>query len=194
MKLRLAGGVASASIAALTLASSAFAHAHVSPPVTVSGQTQAFTLSVPTEKANANTTKVELIPGKGFSLGTIAPAPGWKIEIQKTGSSDEAVVNRVIWSGGSVPEGQGAFFQFLGSGKSAGSYSFQVKQTYSDGSVVDWSGPESSDTPSPTIELKSSLGGGGTSALEIVALALAAVALVVALGALLTGRGGRPLA
>ena len=50
------------------------------------------------------------------------------------------------------------------------SYTFGVQQTYSDGSVVDWSGPESSDTPAPTIEAKSSLGGGGSSTLSIVAL------------------------
>jgi hypothetical protein len=100
----------------------------------------------------------------------------------------------VTWSGGSVPVGQGAFFQFLGSAKDAGSYSFQVKQTYSDGSVVDWNGPESSDTPSPTVELRSSLGGGGSSVLEIVALVVAGVGIVLALAALLTGRGGRPLA
>ena len=42
---------------------------------------------------------------------------------------------------------------------SAKTYTFGVRQTYSDGSVVDWSGPESSDTPAPTIEASSSLGG-----------------------------------
>jgi uncharacterized protein YcnI len=180
--------------AALTATSAAFAHAHVSPPVGLAGATQAFTLSVPTEKATATTTKIELTPGTGFSIGSIAPAPGWKIDIAKTGKSDEAVVNKVTWSGGSIPLGQAAFLQFLGSSKNAGTFTFTVKQTYSDGSVVDWSGPESSDLPAPRLELKSSLGGGGISILEIVALALAAVALVVAVAGLVTGRGGRALA
>ena len=44
-----------------------------------------------------------------------------------------------------------------------GTYTFQVEQTYSDGTIVNWSGPESSDAPAPTISAKSSLGGGGTS-------------------------------
>jgi uncharacterized protein YcnI len=184
-----------AAVAALAVTATASAHAHVSPPVGLTGGSQAFTLSVPTEKANATTTTIELTPGNGFSVGSVAPAPGWKIEIQRTGESDEAVVNKVIWSGGAIPLGQAAFLQFLGSSKNPGTYSFAVKQTYSDGSVVDWSGPESSDTPAPTVELKSSLGGGGgSSILGIVALVVAAVALLVAVAGVLTGRGGRTVA
>jgi len=177
--------------AMLVVAATASAHSHISPPVAQPGETQAFTLSVPTEKANAMTTKIELTPAAGFSVTSIAPAPGWKILIAKTGTSDEATVNKVTWSGGSVPLGQAAFFQFLGSAKS-GTYAFSVRQTYSDGSVVTWSGPESSDTPSPTVKLQSL--GGGTSTLGIVGIVVGAVALVVAAVALLAGRGGRELA
>jgi hypothetical protein len=68
-----------------------------------------------------------------------------------------------------------------------------VQQTYSDGSVVSWSGPESSEAPAPTIKVASSLGGGGTSTLEIVALVLAGVAVVLAVVGLLA-RGSRQLA
>jgi hypothetical protein len=69
-----------------------------------------------------------------------------------------------------------------------------VRQTYSDGSVVDWTGPESSDTPAPTIEAKSSLGGGGSSLLAIIAIAVAGIAAVLGIAALLAGRGSRALA
>src|SRR5205814_6685719 len=96
-------------------------------------------------------------------------------------SGEEAVIERVTWTGGHVPTGEDAYFQFLAQADSSKTFTFKVRQTYSDGSVVDWSGPESSDTPAPTIDAKSSLGGGGTSTLAIVALALAAVALVVGL-------------
>ena len=80
-----------------------------------------------------------------------------------------------------------------------GTYTFHVQQTYSDGSIVNWSGPESSAAPAPTIEAASSLGGGGgTSTLTVVALivgvlGLAAGGLALAGGAG-RGRGGRPLA
>jgi hypothetical protein len=94
-----------------------------------------------------------------------------------------------------VPTGEDAFFQFLGRTDASKKYSFDVRQTYSDGSVVDWSGPESSDTPAPVVESKSSLGGGGgSSTLSIVALVLGVLALVVAGAALLTGGGRRTLA
>jgi hypothetical protein len=81
-------------------------------------------------------------------------------------------------------------FQFLAAADAAKTYSFKVRQTYSDGTVVDWSGPESSDTPTPTIQAKSSLGGGGSNTLAIVALAVGALALAVAVAGLV-GRSGR---
>jgi uncharacterized protein YcnI len=179
---------------ALVLATSAFAHARVSPPVSLAKQLQLFSLAVPTEKENVTTTKVVLTVPKGFGIDSFVPAPGWTRQLQQTGSGDSAVIQRVTWTGGHTPTGEDSLFQFLAQPASAASYTFQVLQTYSDGSIVDWSGPESSEAPAPTIEAKSSLGGSGTSTLTIVALGLAAVALLVALGALLARSGNRPLA
>jgi hypothetical protein len=68
-----------------------------------------------------------------------------------------------------------------------------VRQVYSDGSVVDWTGPESSDTPAPTIGSRSSLGGGGSNTLAIIALVLAALAAILALAALVVRSGRRSL-
>jgi hypothetical protein len=59
---------------------------------------------------------------------------------------------------------------------------------------VDWTGPESSDTPAPTIEAKSSLGGSGTSTLAIVALAVGVVAIALSLLGMLARGGRRALA
>lgn len=198
MKLLRAGTrVAVLSIAAgggLALAGSAFAHAHVSPPVVVSKEGQVFTLAVPTEEENADTTKIELTPPSGFSIDSFAPVPGWQREVQSTGSGEETTIQKVTWSGGKVPHEEASMFQFLGSTDAAKTYTFKVRQTYSDGKVVDWSGPESSDTPAPTIEAKSSLGGGGSKTLGIVALALAVLALVVAAAGLVGRSGTRALA
>ena len=174
----------------LVFAGSAFAHAHVSPPVVVSKEGQVFTLAVPTEEENADTTKIELTPPSGFSIDSFAPAAGWTREVQSTGGGEETTIQKVTWSGGKVPHEEASMFQFLASTDAAKTYTFKVRQTYSDGKVVDWSGPESSDTPAPTIEAKSSLGGGGSNTLGIVALALAILALVVA-AAGLVGRSGR---
>jgi uncharacterized protein YcnI len=186
--------VALCALVALATAASASAHARVSPTVAPAKEGEVFTLAVPTEKENATTTTIEFTPPQGFAIDSFFPAPGWKRSVQQTGSGAEAVVQKVTWSGGSVPTGEDAAFSFLATADHAGAYTFAVRQTYSDGSVVDWTGPESSDTPAPTLKAVSSLGGGGTSVLAIVALALAAVALLVALAGLLVRGGGRSLA
>jgi uncharacterized protein YcnI len=178
----------------LALAGSAFAHAHVSPPVVVSKEGQVFTLAVPTEEENAATTKIELTLPSGFSIDSFAPVPGWKRDVQSTGSGEETTIQKVTWSGGNVPHEEASMFQFLGSAAESKTYSFKVRQTYSDGTVVDWSGPESSDTPAPTIETKSSLGGGGSNTLGIVALVVAVLAVVVAVVGLVGKSGRRTLA
>jgi len=180
--------------AALVYASVASAHAEVSPPTVLKGVTQVFTLAVPTEKENASTTKVELMPPAGFSIDSFIDSPGWKRSVQQTGSGEDAVITKVTWDGGEVPTGDAAGFSFLGLTDSAKTYTFGVRQTYSDGSVVDWSGPESSDTPAPTIESQDSLGGGGSSTVAWIALAVGVLAAVLAAVALVAGSGRRSLA
>jgi len=192
MKHRIALG-ALVALAALATAAAASAHAIVSPAVALDKKLQQFTLSVPTEKENLTTTEIELTVPAGFAIDSFEPPPaGWKMNVQATGSGEEAVVQKVTWTGGHVPTDLDAVFRFNASTSGAKTYTFDVRQTYSDGSVVEWSGPETSDTPAPTIEALSSIGGGGTSTLTIVAIVLAGVALVVAVLAL-ASRGGRSL-
>jgi uncharacterized protein YcnI len=185
---------AGAVLVALIVASAASAHAIVSPPVAVDKTLQQFTLSVPTEKSGATTTEIELTVPSGFAIDSFEPPPaGWKEQVQSRGSGESAVVEKVTWTGGHVPTDQDAVFRFNASTGGAKTYTFAVRQTYSDGSVVDWSGPESSDTPAPTVEGVSSIGGaGGSSILSIVALVVGALGLLVGIVAL-TSRGGRSL-
>jgi uncharacterized protein YcnI len=147
---------------------------------------------VPTEKEGATTTSIELTPPSGFNVDSFQPSPGWKRTVQSTGAGESAAVTKVTWSGGKVPTEEDAVFGFNASTSGAKTYVFKVRQTYSSGEVVDWTGPESSDTPSPTVEAKDSLGGGSgsSSALGIVALAVGGVALVLSVVALVAGGGG----
>ena len=191
MKKHLALG-ALAAFAALAYTESASAHARVSPPVALAKEGQVFTLAVPTEKEGATTTSIEFTPPAGFAIDSFIPTTGWKRAVQQTGSGDAAVITKVTWTGGAVPTGEDAAFSFLASTTGTGSYTFGLRQTYSDGTVVNWSGPESSDTPAPVVKAVSSFGGGGSSTLAVVAVAVAAVALLLGLGGLLA-RGGRPL-
>jgi uncharacterized protein YcnI len=174
-------------VVALALAGIASAHARVSPPVALAKQLQLFTLAVPTEKAGT-TTQVVLTPPAGFDIDSFVPSPGWKRSVKQTGSGEGAVIKQVTYSGGSTPTGEDSTFAFLAQPAASKTYTFGVQQTYSDGSVVDWAGAESSDAPAPTIEARSSLGGGGgSSTLAVIALIVGGIALVIGLVALLSG-------
>jgi len=192
MKRRLVMGVL-ATAAALVFTSAAWAHAEISPAVVLSQHLQEFGLLVPTEKENATTTSVELTVPSGFAIDSFVPSPGWKRTVQSKGSGEEAIVQKVTWTGGKTPTGEDSAFHSLASPSSSKTYDFTVRQTYSDGSIVDWSGPESSDTPSPSVEARSSLGG-SSSTLGIVAIAVAGVALLVAIVGVVAGSGRRALA
>ena len=188
---------------ALGVPAAALAHARVSPAVSVSGKLQLYSLAVPTEKDNATTTKIVLTVPNGFGIDSFVPPPtGWTQNVKSTGSGEDAVVQQVTWSGGKTPTGEDSMFQFLAQPAKSGTYTFHVQQTYSDGSIVNWSGPESSAAPAPTIEAASSLGGGGTSVLTVIALIVAVLALAAGGYAVVSGAnrsgggggGGRALA
>jgi uncharacterized protein YcnI len=189
--LRQALVAAAAAALALVLADASFAHAIMSPPVAKAKMAQQFTLSVPTEEEGATTTTIELTVPSGFSIDSFEAEPGWKRAEQATGSGEEKTFRQVTWSGGHVPTDEDAVFRFNGSMDSSKTYTFKVRQTYSNGKVVDWTGSESSDTPAPTIEAVSSFGG-SSSTLTIVALIVGGIGVLLAIVGLATR--GRPIA
>lgn len=179
----------------LLLPAVAFAHARVSPAVSLAGKLQLYSLAVPTEKAGLTTTKLIMTVPAGFGIDSfVSPASPWHVQLAQTGSGDNAVITRVTLTGGNTPTGEDTLFQFLAQPASAKTYTFAVQQTYSDGSIVNWAGPESSAAPAPTIQAASSLGGGGVSALTIVALILGALGLLAGIFALVGGSRERALA
>jgi uncharacterized protein YcnI len=193
---RLARGPAAAALGAavaLAFAAPAQGHAIVSPAVVQSATSYVYTLSVPTEREGYQTSAVTLTVPRGFAIDAFAPAPGWKRRAASTGSGENAVVTRVTWSGGHTPTGEAAVFQFNASASSEQTYAFEVRQTYNDASIVDWSGDESSDTPAPRVEAKATLGGGGSSTVSVVALLAGTLGVLLGLAALLAGRGERPV-
>ena len=188
--------VVTTAVAALAAAPAALGHASVSPAVAKAKTLQYFTLAVPTEKEGATTTKIEMTPPAGFGIDSFEPAPGWKRDVRSTGSGDAAVIQKVTWSGGHTPTEEDSVFHFNGDIAKAQTVRFTVQQTYSDGSVVTWNGPESSDTPAPTVEALSSFGGGGgggSSTLDVIAIVVGGLALVVAGVALASRSGARSL-
>jgi uncharacterized protein YcnI len=180
--------------AILVVPAIASAHARVSPAVSLANKLQLYSLAVPTEKDGLTTTKLVMTVPSGFGIDSfVPPAGGWHVQLAQTGSGDSAVITKVTLVGGRTPTGEDTLFQFLAQPSAAKTYTFQVEQTYSDGSIVNWTGPESSESPAPTIEAVDSLGGGGTSALTIVALVVGVLALLVGGFALVGGSRGRSL-
>jgi uncharacterized protein YcnI len=178
----------------LVVAGAALAHVRISPPVALAEATQVFTLVVPTESETADTTKVVLTVPEGFRFGAAVPSSGWSVDVEQTGSGEDAVVSKVTWNGGKIGPGEVGFLQFSGRSTGSETYAFPVEQTYSDGTIANWSGPESADEPAPTVEMRSSFGGGGSSLLAVIALAVGAVGVLLGGIALVSRGGGRPLA
>jgi uncharacterized protein YcnI len=177
---------------ALVGAAGAFAHARMNPAVSLANKLQLYSLAIPTEKANAVTTKIVLTLPKDFSIDSFVPSPGWTRAEKQSGTGNNAVITQVTWNGGHVPTEEDSLFQFLAQPAKAGTYTFQVQQTYSDGSIVNWADPETGQDPAPTIDVVNSVASSGTSLLAIIALAVGAVGVLLG-GIALASRSGRPL-
>ena len=114
VRARTLVGVAAA-LVGLAAASSAWAHAEISPPIAKSKTTQLFTLAVPTEKEGADDDEGRADPPERLRDRLVRARAGWKREVQSTGSGEDTVVQKVTWTGGNVPTGEDAVFRFLGS-------------------------------------------------------------------------------
>jgi uncharacterized protein YcnI len=192
---RLTLAIVVAGTAGMLMPAVASAHARVSPAVSLSGKLQLYSLAVPTEKAGLTTTNLVMTVPSGLGIDSfVPPSAPWHVQLAQTGSGDNAVVTKVTLTGGNTPTGEDTLFQFLAQPASAKTYTFQVQQTYSDGSIVNWAGSESSAYPAPTIQAVSSLGGGGVSLLTIIALVVGVLGLLAGGFALIGGSRERELA
>lgn len=222
---RALGVVALTVVAGGALAAEALGHARIFPSKVEAGIGHAYALVVPNETDDATITEIELTVPKGVLLGGFAAAPGWEREVETGeggggGHGGGGAVTKVTWTGGDTPAGEAAWFHFTGrpdeEGESVSEYEFGVRQTYSDGTVADWSGPQDSDEPAPVVQLTSAgdtatSSPGATGAIEpaaaveasddedddggstgTIALIVAGLALLLALGGLVRG-GGRSL-
>jgi uncharacterized protein YcnI len=181
-------------VAVLALAPSAFAHAELFPSSVASGDGQLLQLTVPNEKEDASTTEIQITIPDGFDLEQVAPVPGWTATVagQHKENGELAGGSSVTWKG-ELKGTDLAVLPFTGVPKNDGEYAFAVRQTYSDGSVVEWSGSEASDTPAARIAAAagaSSSGGSDDSGktIAIIALVVGALGLLVGGAGLVAGR------
>jgi uncharacterized protein YcnI len=192
--MRRASAYAGVLVAALALAPSAFAHAELFPNEIPSGDGYLLSLAVPNEKDNASTTQIQVTMPADFDLEHVAPVPGWTASVagQHLVNGEMGGGSSITWKG-KLDGTQLAVLPFSGVPKKAEEYAFTVRQTYSDGSVVVWSGPETSDTPAARITATaaaSSSGGGSDSSktIAIIALVVGGLGLLVGGAGLVAGR------
>jgi uncharacterized protein YcnI len=181
----------------LGMASVVWAHVRVLPEVVPADSFEVFTVRVPTER-EIPTTEVRVEVPEGFTVSRVEPVSGWDYELEE----EAGVVRAITWSGGEI--GATEFQQFDVQGQTPeepGDYPWSAYQTYEDGEVVEWTGPEDSEEPASVVrvvegdpnEAAAQETDSGTTpsvgGLSVIAayggLVLGALALVVALVALL---------
>jgi len=155
------------------------AHVTVKPEEVGIGKYQTFTVSVPNEK-ESQTTELRLIIPQGLEHVSPNSKPGWSIEIKRFGVSmkgeilntgekapDPETVTELIWTGGSIPQGQRD--EFLFSAKtpvSEGELIWKAYQTYADGEIVAWD--QDPKAPKPTDEVTDEHGSNPFSVTKVV--------------------------
>lgn len=142
----------------------ASAHVHVDPDTAAPGSYATLSFRVPTESATAGTVKVEVDLPTDTPFGSVSyqPVPGWSATVvtetlpkpvkTATATITEAPT-KVTWTadaGNQIAPGQ--FQQFTisaGPVPDTGSIMLPARQTYSDGTVVNWDEKTSSSGAEP---------------------------------------------
>ncbi|WP_342565751.1 DUF1775 domain-containing protein [Paenibacillus sp. FSL R7-0345] len=139
--------------AALSLfAAVASAHVTVSPAESTTGAWETYTLKVPSEKDVA-TTQIDLRMPEGAEFKQYETTPGWTVTVEG---------NKVSWiaSGDGILAGQFQRFYFTAKNPdTAGDIAWDAYQHYADGSLVQWSGEEGSESPHSITEIVQAAGG-----------------------------------
>lgn len=155
MSRRAAATLATAGLL-LAVPVAAQAHVKISPDTAAAGSYATLNFRVPTEKANASTTKVEVdLPTEHpFTYAAYQPVPGWSAKVTTSAlpvpvKTEDGTITKaptkIVWTaskGAAIKPGQ--FQQFpvsVGVVPDVPPVSFTAIQTYSDGSVVKWDEP-----------------------------------------------------
>ena len=172
IRFLITGSIALGAATALALAMplAAGAHVGITPNTAAAGSYADITFRVPTESATATTSKVEVdIPAATpFLSVSYLAVPGWDtalmtetlprlVTVDKTQITE--AVTKVIWTAQPGSEIQAneirQFTLSLGPIPDTGKIVLNALQTYSDGSVVEWTGDAKNAThPSPVLYVR----------------------------------------
>ena len=206
----------------------AAAHVTINPPEWEAEGFARFAVRVPNERDGADTTKVTMqFPDQVLSA-SFQPVEGWRRTV-KMASLDEPLeiegervtekIDTVTWSGGRIRPGEFQEFgiSFQVPDEPGTDLAFPAVQTYSNGEVVRWIGPEDADEPAPRVTVleappeegaaaeeepaatatpapAAAEDDGGSDTLSIVALVVGAAGLLAGGVALIRGGGRRRVA
>jgi uncharacterized protein YcnI len=166
--------VAATLAAALLLPAAADAHVTLQPSAVPADGFTRLDVRVPNERDDAATVKVDVQLPPGFAFVSYEPRPGWKVTVKREKLEDpieveggfevDEGVSQITWSGGRI--GPGEFVDFglslrMPKGEAGDKLTFKALQTYEDGDVVRWIGPEDADEPAPVVTLTAASTGGG---------------------------------
>jgi uncharacterized protein YcnI len=211
---------AAIAVAAFAVPAVAQAHVTLQPNEAAAGAFTRLNVRVPNEQDTASTTKVDLQLPDGFAFASYEPVPGWTVKVktaklaQPIKTDDGEVtegVKQITWtSKRGIPPGA---FQDFGlsvqvPGKAGDTLTFKALQTYSNGEVVRWIGPDGSDNPAPTVSVTATAGeqaaaasptpaasessdSSGNDTLAIIALIVGALGLAAGAAALIAFRRTR---
>ncbi|HEX7169072.1 MAG TPA: YcnI family protein [Acidimicrobiales bacterium] len=182
-------------------ATPAAAHVTIQPPESTTGAFARFVVRVPNEHESAATIKVEVEMPDAFEEVRYQPKQGWTRTLNG---------RTVVWEGGRIEHGEFDEFGFsTRMPNEAGVLTFPAIQTYENGEVVSWTGPEDADQPAGRVTVSkapasagddsdggdAATGGGGTDGgggdgkgIAWTALGVSAVAVLVAGAGMVRGR------
>lgn len=170
---------AAAATTVLALPTAAQAHVTVNPKSVPADSYQVLSVRVPNEDDKASTTKVRLTFPAGFAFVSYEPQAGWSAKVARrrlarpVQTADGPVtseVGSITWSGtkrglGRIAPGQFREFRISVKvpGKAGDVLAFPALQTYSNGTVVRWTGAADADKPAPTVRLTAAESAHGSS-------------------------------
>jgi uncharacterized protein YcnI len=138
--------------AALALPATASAHVTLQPDSAPAGGFTRLDVRVPNERDDSGTVKVDVQFPEGFEFASYEPRAGWRTTVRRSGDR----VTRITWSGGVIEPGQFVDFGLslrMPEGEAGDKLTFKALQTYDDGEVVRWIGPEDAEEPAPVVTL-----------------------------------------
>ena len=153
-------------VALAVLCGTALADPVILPPITAAGKPQSFTLIVPEEhEPNGLVTKVEFFPPPELRIRSFSETDGWKrdwtiVSLDVTVRRNWTRVSELEEDPYHAPDPapnaddqqdgatKNVRFRFVAVPAENTSYPIEVRETYSTGRVIDWTGPASRVFPS----------------------------------------------